>query len=80
MGIRAKRRQTNLAARFFIFIVVVAALAVAGILAITLLPGLLAGQLGTGSPDLINWSRSVRTGANTVSQTLVRSVMSLLRM
>src|SRR5258707_8087774 len=52
MSIRAKRRQANLAARFFLFIVAVAGLAVAGILAISLLPSLLAGQLGAGSPSL----------------------------
>ena len=52
MGIREKRRQSNLAARFFLFIIAVAALAVAGILAISLLPSLAASRLGTGSPSL----------------------------
>jgi UPF0755 protein len=52
MRIREKRRQTNLVARFFIFILAVAVMAVAGVLAVTLLPGLAAGRLGTGSPSL----------------------------
>lgn len=52
MGIREKRRQANLAARFFLFIFAVAALAVAGILAVSLLPRLAAGRLGAGSPGL----------------------------
>jgi len=52
MRIREKRRQTNRAARFFIFILAVAALAVAGILALALLPGLAAARLGAGSPSL----------------------------
>ena len=52
MSIREKRRQSNLAARFFLFILAAAAVAVAGILALTLLPGLAASRLGTGSPSL----------------------------
>ncbi len=52
MRIREKRRQANLAARFFIFILAVAALAAAAILALTLLPGLSGSQLGPGNPDL----------------------------
>jgi len=52
MRIRQKRRQANLAARFFIFILAVAVAAVAGVLAVTLLPGLVAGRIGAGSPSL----------------------------
>jgi UPF0755 protein len=52
MGIREKRRQTNRAVRFFLFILAVAALAVAGVLALALLPGLAAARLGAGSPSL----------------------------
>ncbi len=52
MRIREKRRQANLAARLILFVLAVAALAVAGILAVTLLPGLAAARLGGGNPNL----------------------------
>jgi UPF0755 protein len=52
MRIREKRRRANLAARFFIFIFAVAVVAVAGVLAVTLLPGFAAAGLGAGSPSL----------------------------
>src|SRR5579859_5737955 len=59
MGLRAKRRRANLAGRLFLFTLGVAALAVAIILALLLLPGLMARQLGPGSPDLNPAEKSV---------------------
>ena len=52
MRIREKRRRANLAARFFVFIFAVAALAVGSVLAVTVLPSLVTGRLGAGSPSL----------------------------
>ena len=60
MRIREKRRRTNLAARFLVLIFGVAALAVAGILAVTLLPGLVTSRLGAGSPSLNPAERALR--------------------
>jgi UPF0755 protein len=59
MGLRAKRRRANLAGRLFLFTLGVAALVVAIILALLLLPGLMARQLGPGSPDLNPAEKSV---------------------
>jgi UPF0755 protein len=52
MSIREKRRQANLAARFFIFILAVAVVSVAAIATLFLLPRLTASRLGTAAPSL----------------------------
>ena len=52
MQIRDKRRRANLAGRFFIFILAVAAMCVAVVLALAWLPTLTAGRIGEGDPGL----------------------------
>jgi UPF0755 protein len=62
MGIRAKRRQANLAARFFIFVFLLAALLVAALLAFVYLEGAAERALGPGAEDLSPAERAVLLG------------------
>ncbi len=59
MRIKEKRRQANLAARFFIIILAVAAAAVACILALAWLPEIAAGHIGESDPDLNPAERAI---------------------
>jgi UPF0755 protein len=59
MRIREKRRRANRAVRFFILIFSLAAVAVAVVFAVGLLPGSLARQLGPASPSLSPAERAV---------------------
>ena len=52
MRIREKRRRSNRGARFFLLLLSVAAVAVAAVVAVGLLPGSFARRLGPGSPSL----------------------------
>ncbi|MCC7359318.1 MAG: endolytic transglycosylase MltG [Anaerolineales bacterium] len=59
MQIRAKRRQSNLAARFFLFIFAVAALLVGGLAVVITLNGRAGAAVGPGAEDLNPAERTV---------------------
>lgn len=62
MGIREKRRRANLAARFFCFVFVLAALLVAALLGVVYFEGAAERALGPGAQDLNPAERAVLLG------------------